>query len=127
MPARKEMPRTIARSPSKAKRTWAKAHDSAVKTYGEGEASHRVAYAALKHTFEKVGDRWEPKKHKGPSDPRSTQPTPQARAGKGQTFGGVDYYGHSRDELEDRAKALGIRGRSRMTKRELAQAIDRKQ
>src|SRR5207244_8304168 len=36
MPASKEMPSTIRRSPAKAQRTWAKAHDSAVETYGEG-------------------------------------------------------------------------------------------
>jgi hypothetical protein len=30
--------------------------DSAVKTYGEGAAAHRVAYAALKHQYEKKGD-----------------------------------------------------------------------
>ena len=52
MPAKDEMPSTILRSPKKAQRTWAKAHDSAVETYGEGERAHRTAYAALKHSFE---------------------------------------------------------------------------
>ncbi len=127
MPGREKMPRTIKRSPSKAQRTWEKAHDSAVKTYGEGEAAHRVAYAALKHEYEKVGDHWEPKAHSGPSDPRAKEPTPRARAGKGETFGGLDYYGHTKDELEARAKKLGIRGTSHMTKREIAEAINRKQ
>ncbi|GHJ23840.1 hypothetical protein TPA0909_54540 [Streptomyces albus] len=56
MPARQEMPSTLQRSPQSAQRTWAKAHDSAVKEYGEGQRSHRVAYGALKHTHEKVGD-----------------------------------------------------------------------
>ncbi len=27
-----------------------------------------MAYSALKHSFEKVGDHWEAKKRKGPSD-----------------------------------------------------------
>ena len=124
MPADEEMPSTIKRSPAKAKRTWAKAHDNAVETYGEGERAHRTAYAALKHSFEKVGDRWEPKKRKGPSDPR-------AKSGGedpgGETFRGVDYYGNSRRELYERAKALGIEGRSRMNKEELARAIAKKQ
>ncbi len=51
-----ELPSTLKRSPKKAQRTWVKAHDSAVETYGEGERAHRTAYAAVKHSFEKVGD-----------------------------------------------------------------------
>ncbi len=127
MPGRPKMPRTIKRSPEKAQRTYEKTLESAEKTYGDGQAAHRVAYAALKHSYEKVGDHWEPKKKKGPSDPRSTEPTPQARAGKGETFGGLDYYGHTKDELEKRARKLGVHGTSKMTKRELAEAINRKQ
>src|SRR6266545_348102 len=34
---------------AKAKRTWAKAHDSAVETYGEGQQAHRTAYSAFEH------------------------------------------------------------------------------
>jgi hypothetical protein len=127
MPARKEMPRTIRRSTAKAQRTWEKAHDSAVKTYGEGESAHRVAFAALKYGHEKVGDHWEAKKSKGPSDPRAAQPTRDAIRGKGETFGGVDALGHSRDELVARARGLGVTGVSRMTKSDLAKAIARKQ
>ena len=105
MPAAKEMPRTLRRSGAKAQKTWAKTHDSAVEQYGEGERAHRTAFAALKHTFEKVGDRWAPKKKKGPSDPRARQPTAKAR----------------------RAKQLGVKGTSGMRKKELARAIARKQ
>ncbi len=127
MPGREKMPRTIKRSPEKAQRTYEETLEHAEKTYGRGAAAHRVAYAALKHEYEKVGDRWEPKKHKGPSDPRSKQPTREAIAGKGEAFGGLDYYGHSKDELEKRAKQLGVRGTSKMNKRELAEAINKKQ
>jgi hypothetical protein len=127
MPGRKSLPSTLERSPKKAQRTWIKTHDSAVEQYGEGERAKRTAYASLKHGFEKVGDRWEPKRRKGPSDPRSTKPTPEKRRGKGETFGGVDYYGHSKKELYERAKALGIEGRSRMSKKDLARAIARTQ
>ena len=42
-----ELPETLRRSPPKAQRTFAKAHDSAVKEYGEGERAHRVAFAAV--------------------------------------------------------------------------------
>ena len=127
MPADEEMHQRLKRSPAKARRTWAKTHDSAVEQYGEGERAHRTAYASLKHSFEKVGDHWEPKEKKGPSDPRSTKTTKEKRQGKGKTFGGVDYYGHSKEELYDRAKELGIRGRSRMSKEQLAEAIAKKQ
>jgi hypothetical protein len=127
MPGRKELPRTLERSPRKAQRTWIKTHDSAVGEYGEGERAHRTAYASLKHSFEKVGDHWEPKAHKGPSDPRSAKSTPEKRRGKGETFGGVDFYGHTKEELYDRAKKLGVEGRSKMSKKELARAIERKQ
>jgi cation transport regulator ChaB len=125
MPAKEELPSTLQRSPRKAQETWSKAHDSAVESYGEGERAHRTAFAALKHSFEKVGDHWEPKDTKGPSDPRARASGRRARAGKGKTYGGVDVLGSSKQELLDRARKLGVRGRSRMTKEELATAIAR--
>ena len=126
MPANDEMPGTLKRSPAKAQRTWAKTHDSAVETYGEGERAHRTAFSALKHSFEKVGDHWEPKKHKGPSDPQAARGGAAARKG-GKTFGGVDVLGNTRRKLYERAKALGVKGRSKMTKEQLAEAVARKQ
>ena len=69
-----ELPDTLKRSPKKAQRTFAKTHDSAAEEYGEGERAHRVAFSTLKHTHEKVGDHWEPKDEKGPSDPRAKNP-----------------------------------------------------
>ncbi|MDQ3994098.1 MAG: ChaB family protein [Actinomycetota bacterium] len=127
MPGRDELPDTLKRSPRKAQRTWIKTHDSAVEQYGEGERAHRTAFAAVKHSYEKVEDRWEPKDEKGPSDPRSTKPTARAARGEGETFGGVDFYGNTKEELYERAKKLGVEGRSKMSKRELARAIARKQ
>lgn len=127
MPVEKSMPDTIKRSPAKAQRTWAKTHDSAVEQYGEGERSHRTAYSALKHSFEKVGDNWEPKDKKGPSDPQAKKGASEARKGKGKTYGGVDVYGNTKKELYDRASKLGISGRSSMSKEELAEAISKKQ
>ncbi|HYZ76187.1 MAG TPA: ChaB family protein [Gaiellaceae bacterium] len=126
-PKRSELPDTLKRSSAKAQRTFAKAHDAAVEQYGEGERAHRTAYAALKHSYEKVGDRWLPKDGKGPSDPRSKKPTAQKRRGEGETYGGVDAEGNTKQELYERAKRLGVEGRSRMSKRELARAIARKQ
>lgn len=124
MPATKEdLPGTLQRSPEKARRTYLEALDSAHEQYHDEERAHRVAYAAVKHSFEKVGDHWEPKKETGPSDERSKRPRGQG----GETAGGVDVEGHSKEELYDRAKRLGVEGRSKMTKMELAQAIARKQ
>jgi cation transport regulator ChaB len=127
VPAKDEMPDTLKRSPAKAQRTWAKTHDNAVEQYGEGERAHRTAFSALKHSYEKVGDHWEPKDEKGPSDPQAAKSGKSARAGKDETFGGVDVYGNTKQELYERAKKLGIAGRSKMDKKELARAIGRKQ
>ena len=65
------------------------------------------------------------KEEKGPSDPRSTRSTEEKRKGEGETFGGVDVYGNTKQELYDRARKLGVPGRSRMSKEELARAISR--
>ncbi len=67
------LPRTILRSDVHAQHLWKKAHDSAVKTYGEGGSAHRVAYAALKHEYQKQGDHWVKKAEKGPSDPQTAR------------------------------------------------------
>jgi cation transport regulator ChaB len=125
MPASKDMPSTVRRSSSKAQRTWAKTHDSAVEQYGEGQRSHRTAFASLKHSYEKVGDHWEEKAggKKGPSDKQAAKSGAAARRG-GKTAGGVDAKA-SVAHLRERAKELGVRGRSRMTKQELIDALQK--
>lgn len=124
---RDDLPDTIKRSPAKAQRTFAETLESAEESYGPGERARRTAYASLKHSFEKVGDRWVAKKRKGPSDPRADRGGAPARRGEGESFGGVDVYGNSKQELYERAKQLGVAGRSKMSKEELARAIARKQ
>jgi len=121
MPAKKDMPSTIQRSPKKAQRTWSKAHDSAVDEYGEGERAHRTAFSALKHSYEKVGDHWEGKGKKGPSDKQAKKGGASARRG-GKTAEGVDANA-SKSHLYDVAKKLDISGRSSMSKQELVDAI----
>src|SRR3954462_6957149 len=123
MPGKMELPSTLQRSPKKAQRTWIKAHDSAVDEYGEGERAHRTAFSALKHSFEKVGDHWEAKAKKGPSDEQGAKSGSAARRG-GKTAGGVDANA-SKSHLMDVAKRLDVSGRSRMTKDELVDAIQR--
>ncbi len=123
MPARDELPSTLKRSPKKAQETWSKTHDSAVETYGEGERAHRTAFSALKHSFEKVGDHWEPKEERGPSDDQDAKSGRAAVRSATKTAGGVDARA-SKAHLIGVAKRLDVRGRSRMTKAELVDAID---
>ena len=87
--------------------------------YGEGERAHRVAYDALKHSFEKVGDHWEPKAQKGPSDSRARSGGPNP---KGKSAEGVDANA-SKKHLVEVARRLDISGRSTMSKGELVSAI----
>jgi hypothetical protein len=124
MPAKDEIPSTLQRSPEKAQRTWSETHDSAVEEYGEGERAHRTAFAAVKHSFEKVGDHWEPKDKKGPSDKQAAKSGASARKGGDKTAGGVDANA-SKAHLMEVAKRLDVRGRSRMTKDELVKAIQK--
>ena len=126
MPGREELPSTLEKSSEKAQRTWIKAHDSAVDTYGEGERAHRTAYSALKHSFEKVGDHWEAKDEKGPSDPQAAKGAPEALENPSETFGGVDVRGSTKAQLYERAKQVDVQGRSDMSKEELARAVARK-
>ena len=68
-----DIPQTILRSDKHAQEIWKKTHDSAVETYGEGGRAHRVAFASLKHQYEKKGDRWVKKAENGPSDPQAAR------------------------------------------------------
>ena len=122
MPPRDAVPGTVRRSDDKAVRTWEKTYDSALGTYGDdGARARRTAFSALKHTHEKVGDHWEPKEEYDPSDEQA------ARGGVDSdlpTAGGVDANA-SKKHLMDLAKRLDVPGRSRMTKQELVEALDR--
>jgi cation transport regulator ChaB len=122
--ARDDLPSTIARSDEHAQDIWIETHDSAVREYGEGERAHRTAFAALKHSYEKVGDHWERKRRKGPSDARAAEEGSSARRGVGRTRGGVDANA-SKTHLYEIAKRLEIPGRSNMSKRQLVNAIEK--
>jgi len=116
-----ELPSTLQRSDEKAQRTYAKTHDSALQSYeGDERAANQVAFAALKHTHEKVGDHWEPKEENGPSDA-------QAEGNRGtnrETAGGVDANA-SKKHLYELATRLEIKGRSTMSKEELVEALQK--
>jgi|GEM_PF-641541 cation transport regulator ChaB len=114
---RVEIPSTIERSEPHARRLWKKAHDSAVETYGEGGRAHRVAFAALKHEYQKQGDRWVRKARKGPSDPQAARgPTTRRKSTdepRAPTAGGKV----ARTESEARAKAKEARSEYSRTRR----------
>ncbi|MCY9787910.1 ChaB family protein [Nocardiopsis sp. EMB25] len=122
MPGSSELPDTLRRSSRKAQRTWIKAHDSAVEQYGEGERAHRVAFAAVKHEFEKHGDRWVPKQRSGPSDAQAENPEAKKRGRERPTAGGVDANA-TKEHLYERARQLDVPGRSKMDKDELVRAL----
>jgi cation transport regulator ChaB len=125
MPAKKEdLPSTLERSPEKVQRTYEEALDSAHEQYDSEERAHRTAWSAVKHVAEKKGDHWEPKEEYGPSDEQAARGGRFAREGRGETAGGVDA-GKSKDELLQDAREAGIRGRSKMTKDELVDALRR--
>jgi cation transport regulator ChaB len=115
-----EIPSTLERSDEKAQRTFAKAHDAAAEQYGDERRANQVAWAAVKHTHEKVGDHWQPKESSGPSDP-------QAEGGRDtdrETKGGVDANA-SKEHLMDVARQLDVPGRSSMNKDQLVDAIQK--
>jgi cation transport regulator ChaB len=121
-PKQSELPSTLQRSAPKAQRTFTKAYDSALDEYDDEERANRTAWAAVKHSFEKVGDHWEKKAggRKGPSDE-------QAKGGRGSakpTKGGVDAEA-TKEHLLKVAKRLDISGRSSMKKKQLVDAIQK--
>ena len=123
-PEQDALPSTLQRSPAKAQRTFAKTYDSAADTYGPGERAARTAFSAVKHSFEKVGDHWEPKDEKGPSDTQAARDTSSGSRKARDTAGGVDANA-TKKHLYDVAKRLGVEGRSSMDKAELVEAIDK--
>jgi hypothetical protein len=121
---KERLPATLKRSPAKAQATYMHTLESAEETHGDGEAAHRIALASLKHSFEKIGDHWEAKAKKGPSDAQDAKRGPAARRSTTKTAGGVDAFA-TKEHLLDVAKRLDVNGRSRMTKAELVDAIDK--
>ncbi len=117
------LPATLARSPRKAQATYMHTLEAAENVHGDGEAAHRIALASLKHSFEKVGDHWEPKDEPGPSDAQDAKRGAEALNSDTPTAGGVNANA-SKIHLLDLAKRLDVTGRSRMNKAELVEAVD---
>ncbi|MGV9805838.1 ChaB family protein [Micromonospora chersina] len=121
---RDDVPSTVARSDDKAVRTYKKTLEAAEESYGDGERAHRTAYASLKHTHEKVGDHWEPKEHKGPSDPQAALGTPASRDRSRPTAQGVDANA-STGHLQDVARRVGVEDPQNLDRDELVRAIEK--
>ncbi len=118
---KEELPSTLQRSDQKAQDTFAKTYDSALESYDQDEQrAARAAYASLKHSYEKVGDHWEPKEKRGPSDKRAEQGIRSSEP----TAGGVDANA-SKDHLYKLAKELDVKGRSKMDKDQLVKALQK--
>lgn len=67
------------------------------------------AFASLKHSFEKIGDHWEPKDEPGPSDAPDAKRGIEARVSTTPTAGGVNANA-TKAHLFDIAKRLDING-----------------
>jgi hypothetical protein len=117
-----ELPSTLQRSGRKAQQTFAETYDSAMAQYDDERRSYQTAFAALKHTHEKVGDHWEPKDEYGPSDAHAASENP--RESTAPTAGGVDANA-TKAHLYELATRLKVRGRSSMTKAELVEALQK--
>ena len=125
MPAKKEdLPGTIERSPKKVQDTYEKTLDAAHEQYDSEERAHRTAFASVKHVAEKKGDHWELKDEKGPSDRQAAKRGKAARNASSDTYGGIDA-SKPKSELYEDAKRAGIEGRSKMSKEELAKALQK--
>ena len=119
-----DLPGTLQRSPKKVQRTYAKTLESAEEQYDSEERAQRTAWASVKHVAEKKGDHWELKDEPGPSDSRAERSGAAARRGEGRARGGIDANKSKRELYED-AQEAGIEGRSKMSKTELADALER--
>jgi ChaB/Rho termination factor, N-terminal domain len=118
------LPATLKRSPKKAQATYMHTLEAAEETHGDGEAAHRIAFGSLKHSFEKVGDHWEPKEERGPSDEQDAKRGASALRSTAKTAGGVNAYA-TKAHLMEIARRLNVTGRSTMTKAELVAAIEK--
>ena len=116
-----ELPSTLQRSDQKAQDTFAKTYDSAIESYDDERRAARTAYSSLKHSYEKVGDHWEAKDKKGPSDKRAEE---KGAGSSTPTAGGVDANA-SKEHLYELARKLDVKGRSRMDKKQLVQAVQK--
>ena len=117
-----ELPSTLQRSDQKAQDTFAKTYDSAMETYDDEGRAARTAYASLKHSYEKVGDHWEAQGQKravgqtGGREGRRSHPRPRPEA----------WTPTPRRNISTKlARKLDVKGRSRMDKNQLVQAVQK--
>jgi hypothetical protein len=90
---------------------------------GPGKRVRRTSIAARAHAYEKVGAHRARTRRTGSSDLRSAVGTGQRSVP--ETVAAVAFLGHTKAELLDLARRYGVRGRSRMSKTELARALGR--
>lgn len=119
-PIKDELPSPVQRSDKHAQATFAKTYDAAMEQYDDEGRANATAYASLKHSYEKVGDHWEAKDERGPSDARAERGGPNDE----KSAGGVDANA-TKQHLLELARRLDVKGRSTMTKAELVDALQK--
>ncbi len=114
MPIKKsDLPSTLQRSAEKVQKAYMATLESAEETYEGDEArAHRTAWSSVKQVAEKKGDHWEVKDEPHASD-EAFDPK-----------GGIDT-SKTKDALLEDARAADISGRSKMTKDQLVDALQK--
>jgi cation transport regulator ChaB len=125
MPIKKsDLPSTLQRSAEKVQKAYMETLESAEEQYDSEERAHRTAWSSVKHIAEKQGDHWELKDEKGPSDKQAEKRGREARENPAPTAGGINA-NKSKEALLEDARAAEIPGRSKMTKDELVEALQK--
>lgn len=90
-----------------------------------GERAHRTAMDALSTRSRRSATAGSPSRGRGPPNTRAKESGLAASRGQGEEPRGLDYDGHSKEQLYERARSSTPR-RSKMSKEELAEAITRR-
>ncbi|WP_217998542.1 Rho termination factor N-terminal domain-containing protein [Actinomadura rubrobrunea] len=138
IPGLREVRSAVSHTPEAARDMWSRARASARRRHGGQAGPHQVAWTLVVQQvgrvgrlLQGVGGRTDNAPVRSPRRARAAKPatrpagrTVRSRAGsrRGGTLGAADV---GRQELYAMARDLGIPGRSRMSKRELAEAVRR--
>jgi hypothetical protein len=119
-------PATLERPEDRDRDIWAAPRARALGVSGDRERMHPAAGSGLRYAYRRQGGHWVPNDQPAPAHEQaahgSTAPESTAERTP-NTDGGAADGGMTRKQLYERATKLGIRGRSRMNKKELAIAV----
>ena len=63
MPVVRELPLALQQSSRAARATWLRAHEVAIRRFGDGRRAYEFAHETLRRRFDRVGDHWEERRH----------------------------------------------------------------